>query len=65
MWRVLHNAIALISPVLPLLNDASGLNAVKPMYDGPFADGGVWKHAFELASNAVKNMTVEEKVRKM
>ena len=32
-------------------------------YDGPIADGGfAWKHAFERAEAAVKQMTLEEKV---
>ena len=71
MWKLLRDSLALLSPLLPgaiqpsLVPFGSDQVSIQPPsleYDGVVANGGAWTEAFELASEAVKKMTIEEKV---
>lgn len=70
MWGLIQSAFVYANALAPAW---SGISGVVPQrhYGGqkhhkaphaPYADGGAWADAFELAKDAVLNMTVEEKV---
>jgi hypothetical protein len=65
MWNVLHQASWLLgldaNPIPASLDHSPGAGPYS--YVGPIANGGSWTNGFKLASAAVSNMTLEEKVR--
>jgi hypothetical protein len=70
MWGLLHSALVCANALVPAWLGSSevgfqghhGGQKHHKAPHAPYADGGAWADAFELAKNAVLNMTVEEKV---
>jgi hypothetical protein len=63
MYRAVALAWALVGSLLSGDNARHASISLAHDYKGPIANGGVWADAFQLAKDAVQDMTLEEKVR--